>query len=73
MSSGSSMQPIRIPQEPCSWGAGIYMGKEVEFTPVGDYRLARSILARKLFLQLIGKIPHAPHAPHAAHAAAVAP
>jgi hypothetical protein len=71
MSSGSSMQPIRIPQEPCSWGAGIYMGKEVEFTPVGDYRLARSILARKLFLQLIGKIPHAPHAPHAAHAADV--
>ena len=58
-------QPIRIPQEPCSWGSGVYVGKEVEFTPVGGRRYSRHALAQGLLLELAKRIPNVPALPDA--------
>ena len=65
MNSTDPTQPIRIPQEPCPWGNGIYVGKEVVFTPVGGRRDSRHTLARRLLLELSQRIPNVPTLPDA--------
>ncbi len=56
-------RPIRIPAEPCHWRPEIYMGKEVEFTPVGCRNVNRSELAGAFVRRLAQVLPSSPHSP----------
>jgi hypothetical protein len=56
-------QTILIPHEPCPWQEDIYVGKEVEFTPVGCRGAGRAEFAGTFVRQLAQVIPSRPHSP----------
>jgi hypothetical protein len=56
-------QTILIPSEPCDWPQDIYIGKEVEFTPVGGRGPSRSEVAGAFVRRLAQVIPSSLRSP----------
>jgi hypothetical protein len=63
MTQASTARTIVIPSDPCRWQEDIYLGKEVEFVPVGVGAVTRSDAASHFVRKVAQLIPSRPRFP----------